>query len=379
MQFSSFPLSLTPLAGATQQPLAALQDFEKHAQSSAGQDGLFALILSRLGVGHPADAPVADSPGPVIANLTVRIADTDPQPAGKPLPPLLPVGDTIVPPLNEVQLAEPGAGVPGDALLPLPVLPQPLKQPGTPELPAVTTGRVSRPAQAPTAAPLATEPVVVTRDALFAAGASRPASPGPELPALRPLVADVPETVMLPQQHATPANPAVALSPSLSPAPGPAVATANTPVQHAYTLNQPVADPQWGSELGKRLIWMNGNGIGRAELRLNPPELGPVEVRIAVANDDARVAFQVQHGATREALENAMPRLREMFASQGLNLNDASVSEHGAQNPGQTGQSGDGAGDEQTNGTMEQLAGEMGDAPDEIQARPLDGLIDAYA
>ena len=42
--------------------------------------------------------------------------------------------------------------------------------------------------------------------------------------------------------------------------------------------------------------------------------------------DQASVQFGAAHADTRNALENALPRLREMFASQGLSLADANVS-----------------------------------------------------
>ena len=59
-------------------------------------------------------------------------------------------------------------------------------------------------------------------------------------------------------------------------------------------------------------------------LRL-PEELGPVEVRISVRESDATVTFVAPHADARAALEQAMPRLREMLAAQGLALADSAV------------------------------------------------------
>jgi flagellar hook-length control protein FliK len=66
-------------------------------------------------------------------------------------------------------------------------------------------------------------------------------------------------------------------------------------------------------------------GIGTATLRLSPEHLGPVEVRIDLTDDSANVWFTATHADTRAALTDALPRLREMLASVGVNLGDASV------------------------------------------------------
>ena len=57
-------------------------------------------------------------------------------------------------------------------------------------------------------------------------------------------------------------------------------------------------------------------------LRLWPEHLGPLEVRITMNDDQASVWFGAAHADTRAAIENALPRLRELFASQGLSLTD---------------------------------------------------------
>jgi flagellar hook-length control protein FliK len=62
-------------------------------------------------------------------------------------------------------------------------------------------------------------------------------------------------------------------------------------------------------------------------LQLTPEHLGPVEVRISMQDGSASVSFNAAHADTRAALEQALPRLREMFSTQGLTLTDASVSQ----------------------------------------------------
>jgi flagellar hook-length control protein FliK len=91
------------------------------------------------------------------------------------------------------------------------------------------------------------------------------------------------------------------------------------------TLHHNVGTSAWADELGTRMLLMSERGQHSASLRLSPEHLGPLEVRIAVRDDQASVWFGSAQADTRAALEQALPRLRELFASQGLSLSDAGV------------------------------------------------------
>lgn len=90
----------------------------------------------------------------------------------------------------------------------------------------------------------------------------------------------------------------------------------------------------WSAGLGQRLLMMAESGVEVARLRLNPAHLGPLEIHVNVEDERAQVWFGASHGATRDALEAALPRLREMFAAQGLELTHADVNDHGGQREG---------------------------------------------
>lgn len=94
--------------------------------------------------------------------------------------------------------------------------------------------------------------------------------------------------------------------------------------------------PQWAQQVGERISWMIGQGLQQADVRLNPPELGSLEIRIQVQGDQANVQFTSPHHSVRDALDAALPRLREMLEQSGLSLGDASVS---SQSRGQHGDS----------------------------------------
>jgi len=83
----------------------------------------------------------------------------------------------------------------------------------------------------------------------------------------------------------------------------------------------------WGRTLGQQLSWMVNNQLQQAEIRVNPPDLGPIELRVSLQHNQTSVTFFCHEAAVREALETALPRLREMLGSQGITLNQAQVSD----------------------------------------------------
>jgi flagellar hook-length control protein FliK len=68
-----------------------------------------------------------------------------------------------------------------------------------------------------------------------------------------------------------------------------------------------------------------GKGVQEAQLQLNPKDMGPVQVWIALDNNAAQVRFAAEHSATREALQAALPELAQALARDGLQLDSASV------------------------------------------------------
>lgn len=77
----------------------------------------------------------------------------------------------------------------------------------------------------------------------------------------------------------------------------------------------------------QQLVTMVSQGIQHAEIRLDPPELGQLMVRVQVQGDQTQVQFQVAQHQTRDLVEQALPRLKELLAEQGLQLTDSQVSQ----------------------------------------------------
>ncbi|GMR19955.1 MAG: hypothetical protein BMS9Abin36_0550 [Gammaproteobacteria bacterium] len=87
----------------------------------------------------------------------------------------------------------------------------------------------------------------------------------------------------------------------------------------------PFQQPGWDNALSERLQWLVSQRFTGAELKLNPAELGPLEVRIKLDQDAANITFVSQHAVVREALDAALPRLRELMEQGGITLADVSV------------------------------------------------------
>lgn len=107
-------------------------------------------------------------------------------------------------------------------------------------------------------------------------------------------------------------------------------ASASAPTTESLQIDTRVGAPGWNGELAQKVVWMATQQQQVAELRLNPPHLGPVEVSLTVGNDQgaqqASIQFAAPHLATREAIESALPRLREMMADSGIALGNVTVS-----------------------------------------------------
>jgi len=100
--------------------------------------------------------------------------------------------------------------------------------------------------------------------------------------------------------------------------------------QVQVSVQTPVGQqPQWGSAVAEKVLWMAAQNLKSAEIHLDPPELGPLMVKVTVSQDQASITFASQQVAVREALDQTAFRLREQFDEQGLNLVNVDVSDQG--------------------------------------------------
>jgi hypothetical protein len=312
------------------------------------------------------------APAPGIWPLKLESAGQPLPVGGKGLPPRIPTLPVELPTTEGGSAhAEPGASLAATALtrIATPPTPTPTQAPAGPEapplapgdvepapsrLPGETVGRLAASSQSPTFPVL---PAARAEDA--GAGMDldvrhqqpdpvagyRPAAPGARAgaPPAAPLATLLASAVAATQGDADPrADAAISLATAADAAPPPAVhaaagpaapqpaqslqaaapAVATTPMHLAET----VGSDEWNEAVAQRLSQLAESSHARASIRLNPPQLGPLQVDVRVDGDRAVVSFAVHHDATRDALEQAMPRLRAQLADNGFASVDVGVS-----------------------------------------------------
>jgi len=108
----------------------------------------------------------------------------------------------------------------------------------------------------------------------------------------------------------------------------PAAAAAPIAAPVDVRLSTPIASPDFAQALGAQVSVLASNGVQRAELHLNPAEMGPVSVQIVIDGAQARVEFGADFAATRQAIENGLPELASALRDAGLTLTGGGVSQH---------------------------------------------------
>ena len=96
-------------------------------------------------------------------------------------------------------------------------------------------------------------------------------------------------------------------------------------------MQQAPSESEFVDELGARVQVMLRDGVRKAHIQLQPAELGRLQVMISMEGDQARVAFLADAGATRDAIEQSLPRLREMLEQNGLQLAQSDLGQRGFQ------------------------------------------------
>jgi flagellar hook-length control protein FliK len=87
----------------------------------------------------------------------------------------------------------------------------------------------------------------------------------------------------------------------------------------------PVGSGQFAAETATKLLYFAQNNIQSAQLSLNPAHLGPLDVQIRMSGEQVSLVLNADHADTRHAMESSLPKLREMFSEQGIQLGDLSV------------------------------------------------------
>lgn len=92
-----------------------------------------------------------------------------------------------------------------------------------------------------------------------------------------------------------------------------------------HELTTPLGHTAWADEFAQKLVWFAGNDRQQAQLTLNPPQLGQVEITLNIDKDVTSAHFASANAEVRNAIESSLPRLREMLAGAGVELGQVTV------------------------------------------------------
>jgi len=373
--------------------------------SDAPDAGLFAQLLAAT------EAPLASAPAAVLPSAALTTDREEPEPGPEaPADPAVPaIVDWAGLAFAPVPMRAPAAtGAPnpsdarsvGDNEKPI-VVAEFDRAPDTPKV-STELQRAATLATAPDAAPRLTGEVP-RREPIPAAAASRGVQPtaaresahapeplsaseaGEDRPQFATIVRATEATIPRPgaavnaipepgigdaRSHRTGENQG-ASSPTVVSISAPPPPTLPTDPVRVITVATPVGHPGWSQELTGKLaqVVLRNESV---EIRLSPAELGPIDIRVDLRADQASVSIIAAHPTTRDALEQALPQLRETLAAQGIALGQASVHDgrgqasadgrpHWARHPG--------------DGNV----GAIAPLPDPRSARTRTSLIDTFA
>lgn len=122
-----------------------------------------------------------------------------------------------------------------------------------------------------------------------------------------------------------------------TPAVMPNILTSDIHSDTSQTITTPLDNSGWADEFSQKIVWMSTQQDQTAELHLNPPDLGPLNVLLKISDNQLTAQFTSPHSAVRDAIENALPKLREILADNNITLGNATVSDQAPRDRGAEG------------------------------------------
>ncbi|MBD8881919.1 flagellar hook-length control protein FliK [Rhodanobacter sp. 7MK24] len=139
-------------------------------------------------------------------------------------------------------------------------------------------------------------------------------------------------------------------------------------------MSSPTGSAGFAGELGQQVMWLGQQGVQQAKIRLNPQDLGSLDVHVTVNQNRIDVVFSAQHPAAVTAVQQSLPQLDNMLNRHGLSLGHAEVGQQQSGSGHSRGEGGSGA------------QASSGDDVGEVQGASLSaattsqiGLLDAFA
>jgi flagellar hook-length control protein FliK len=152
---------------------------------------------------------------------------------------------------------------------------------------------------------------------------------------------------------------------------------------YTTSVDVPVGQADWGDKVMGKLTWLTARNMSMAEIHLSPADLGPMEVKVRMHNDQASVTVHAASPMVRDQLEQHSHRLREMLSEQGVSLERFEVSDQSRQQSGEQGNAEAGSDSGQSRRGGDGLAAESGGQDVILAAGQLDlswrGEVDVFA
>lgn len=134
--------------------------------------------------------------------------------------------------------------------------------------------------------------------------------------------------------------------------------------------------PEASNQLKEKMLMMVKDKVHTAEIRLDPSELGSMQIKISLQQDQMSVQFMVQQGNAKELMEQQMPKLKELLQQQGIELSQGSVQQQNQSSSGQDGGRRKAGGTGSGNG---QALSEELTEPVVLPTKTSDRVVDYYA
>lgn len=162
------------------------------------------------------------------------------------------------------------------------------------------------------------------------------------------------------------------------------ISTQRAEVYTPPAITLPAGEKGWDNMLGNRVMWAVGNQLQQASVHITPRHLGPIDIQVSIQHDQTSVSFLANNAMVKEAIEAAIPRLREMFADNNMQLVNVDVGQRDAgSQDGGAGlfqQAGAGGGEDfAAGGRQPGAAGSPVEAGEAVRMVTSNGLVDDYA
>jgi flagellar hook-length control protein FliK len=109
-----------------------------------------------------------------------------------------------------------------------------------------------------------------------------------------------------------------------------AAPAATTATVASASVPYPMGSDAWRADVSSHVLYFSQQDISSAQLHLNPAHLSPLNISISVDNNQTSIAFNAAHEATRQAMQDSLPQLRELFNAHGIALGQTTVGDSSA-------------------------------------------------